>query len=301
VITQLPRLAGTVNAGVTGINASGTVIGFNDVPRWWGVERIPVVWQDGVLSTRDFDGRLAVAINDFGSMAVGVLNGMQRSYVLTGSTKTEVMVPGLSDFGFTAAVDLNNSGQVCGKAGSSTMANNPKAFLWQPGGGSQLPVFPYDGPSEAVALNNHGHVVGYAYRGPYDAPALLWRAGAMTVLNELPEVLATGWTNLTASDINDQDQIVGWGYRNGNLSAFLLSPVTATPAPFSLTIKRDGSNLVLSFPTAAGFSYQIQSSVDLSPASWVNEGTAISGTGGVLDRSIPIGPEPAMYFRLRID
>lgn len=78
--------------------------------------------------------------------------------------------------------------------------------------------------SQAWSINNLGHVVGYAYRGPYDAPALLWRDGTFVNRTELPEVLAAGWTSMTARDVNDSDQVVGHGYHHGKLRAFLLSP-----------------------------------------------------------------------------
>ncbi len=48
------------------------------------------------------------------------------------------------------------------------------------------------------------------------------------------EVKAAGWTAQTARDINDHDPIVGFGYPNGLVRPFLLSPA-APPASFSFT------------------------------------------------------------------
>jgi uncharacterized membrane protein len=300
VITALPLLPGATSGGVHGINTGGTVVGFNSLSGGG----VSVLWQAGTVSDTGLPGgpdMWAVAINDGGTLAVSRARRGDLSYLLASGSPSYLTVAGMTPDGTTAVKDVNNAGQACGDFHLNLgQTGTWHACLWTGPSGTPLPEFPYGG-SAAVAMNHPGHVVGSAWRAPHDAPALLWRAGSMTVLNDLPEVIAAGWSQLTASDINDQDQIVGWGYRNGNLSAFLLSPVTVTPAPVPLTITRDGSNLVLSFPTTAGFSYQIQSSIDLSPASWVNSGAAISGTGGVLDRSIPIGPEPAMYFRLRID
>ena len=115
-----------------------------------------------------------------------------------------------------------------------------------------LPEFPSGlSKSEAVALNNHGHAVGNAYSFVSGMnPAVLWRDGTMTVLNDLPEVQAAGWSLLAARDINDHDQIVGIGSHGGFVTAFLLSPVTA-PLP-SLTITRSGANTVIvSWPAPA--------------------------------------------------
>jgi hypothetical protein len=111
---------------------------------------------------------------------------------------------------------------------------NERAFSWQVGGGTFLPNFPINSRSQAVALNNRGHAVGWAYRAGNDAPGVLWRDGTLTALDSLPEVVAAGWTGLTARDINDHDQIVGYGYHNGLLTAFLLTPFYP-PLPFSFT------------------------------------------------------------------
>ena len=280
VVTRLPMLPNTVNGcRVTGINASGAVVGDNGVQRWWGVERVSVRWQGGTVTDLGLPYGSVTAINDSGALAIGAGQMGQRSYVLSGGSTNMVDWPGMDPAtGTTKALDLNNAGQVCGWYIDPAVDGNERALLWQPGvGGTPLPNLPINSRSEAVALNLHGHAVGWAYRAGNDAPGILWRDGTLTALDSLPEVVAAGWSSLTARDINDYDQIVGSGYHNGLLTAFLLSPV-AVPAPFSLAIIRSGTNVVVSFPTEAGFSYNLQSKVSLTDTHW-NLRATIPGNG----------------------
>ena len=69
-------------------------------------------------------------------------------------------------------------------------------------------------------------------------------------------------------------------------------------SPFSLTITRSGTNVVVSFPTEASFSYQLQSATNLLTSNWLAVGPPFPGTGGVLSTNVPIGPEPKKFFRL---
>lgn len=163
------------------------------------------------------------------------------------------------------------------------------------GGGVPLPEFPSGAicQSKAVALNNHGHAVGWATRGASDNPAVLWRDGTLTSLNDLPEVQAAGWWSLTARDINDHDQIVGYGHHDGLVSAFLLSPGTI-PSPFSLTITRSGADVVLSFPTEAGFNYDLEYKTQLTATDW-RRLTTVSGDGSTRSVSDPLSDTPRFY------
>lgn len=237
VITRLPWLPNTVNGcRVTGINASGAIVGDNGVQRWWGVERVSVIWQGGTVTDLSLPYGSVTAINDSGAIAIGAGAMRQRSYVLTGGATNIVDWPGMDPVtGTTKALDLNNAGQVCGwYIADPSVDGSERALLWQVGGGTFLPNFPINSRSQAVALNIHGHAVGWAYRAGNDAPAVLWRDGTLTALDSMPEVVAAGWSGLTARDINDYDQIVGSGYHNGVLTAFLLTPVVP-PQPFTFT------------------------------------------------------------------
>jgi uncharacterized membrane protein len=259
VVTRLPLLPdtfGSVAGQVNGINASGAAVGLNGVYRGAGY-MAGVRWEGGIVTELNLPwGGDPTAINDHGHIAINrYYYYTGRSAVLTGGATNMVEVPGQHpNYGLAQALDLNNAGQVCGRfIVNTTVEQNYHAFIWQQGvGGVPLPEFPIGlSKSEAVALNNHGHAVGNAYSFVSGMnPAVLWRDGTMTVLNDLPEVQAAGWSLLAARDINDHDQIVGIGSHGGFVTAFLLSPVTA-PLP-SLTITRSGANTVIvSWPAPA--------------------------------------------------
>jgi uncharacterized membrane protein len=287
VVTRLPVLPGLLTAGVASINASGTVVGWNQVWRGGGQPRLAVRWEGGILTELDTDWRPAVAINDSGAIAIS--GG--PSHVLTGGATNVVEVPGHPS---TVALDLNNAGQVCG-----TTVDGHHAFLWQGGFGTLLPGFPsgVSAQSEAVALNNLGHAVGWAANNSGMNPPVLWRDGTLTSLNDLPEVQAAGWWLMAARDINDHDQIVGIGSHGGLVTAFLLSPVTA-PSPFSLTITRIGTNVVVSFPTEASFSYSVQSKPSLAETNW-NLLATLPGNGSTKSVTDP-ATNAARFYRVLV-
>lgn len=85
----------------------------------------------------------------------------------------------------------------------------------------------------ATSLNNFGQVVGVA-EGPTDASggAFLWTAGQMEALNTLIDP-ASGWDLQRAEDINDHGDIVGYGLKDGQTRAFLL---TLVPEPTTATL-----------------------------------------------------------------
>jgi hypothetical protein len=78
------------------------------------------------------------------------------------------------------------------------------------------------------------------------------------------------------------------------------SPVTAPAVPNQpvLSTGTSGGNLHVSFPTQIGFSYQLQSADSLPAGTWADEGTSITGSGGMVTNSIPISGA-AKFFRVR--
>jgi probable HAF family extracellular repeat protein len=91
---------------------------------------------------------------------------------------------------------------------------------------------PYYPDNIALAVNNHGQIVGHAQcvASGGSLAGFLWRDGTMYNLNDLIPP-GSGWDLIKATDINDAGQIVGFGLAPGGtyLRAFLLDPVD-TPA-----------------------------------------------------------------------
>jgi hypothetical protein len=63
---------------------------------------------------------------------------------------------------------------------------------------------------------------------------------------------------------------------NGNF--LMLVPVAA---PISIEASRTGGNMVLSFPTENGFTYQVQYKNNLTDSTWTDLGSALTGNGSV--------------------
>jgi probable HAF family extracellular repeat protein len=93
------------------------------------------------------------------------------------------------------------------------------AFLYSGGAMQDLGTLPGATTSYGYGINSGGRIVGSS------GNAFLFNDGVMEDLNTLVAT-NSGWWLLTASDINDKDQIVGWGIDpSGNSQAFLLDPI----------------------------------------------------------------------------
>ena len=76
----------------------------------------------------------------------------------------------------------------------------------------------------SLGINNFGQVVGYAGFNCYCVKdSFVYSDSVMVNISTLNEVVNSGWTNLTAHDINDNGQIVGEGILHGIPQTFLLS------------------------------------------------------------------------------
>jgi probable HAF family extracellular repeat protein len=118
------------------------------------------------------------------------------------------------------ANDVNDRGQIVGDAETNTKDRNciaPAVFdyrgvIWQPNGRIKtLPPYPGDTVSYAFSINQSGDAVGNSgsCASPLDR-AILWRNGATIKLGSL------GGTSVEADDINDLDQVVGFGFLAGD-------------------------------------------------------------------------------------
>ena len=94
--------------------------------------------------------------------------------------------------------------------------------------------------SQGSALNNARWVVGSGTNASSAQVAFLYDGTTMIDLNTTL-VNPTGWQLTSASGINDYNQIVGTGYHNGVVRAYLLNPITSTlpilglPLPCSIS------------------------------------------------------------------
>ena len=68
---------------------------------------------------------------------------------------------------------------------------------------------------------------------------------------------------------------------------------------FEATAVRSGSNVDVSFPTRAGFSYQVFSDTDVSGSYSTSEGSPVTGDGTVQTVSVAVGIDIIKYFKVR--
>jgi probable HAF family extracellular repeat protein len=146
----------------------------------------------------------------------------------------------------SGASGINANGQVVGACGflfKSSLHN--RAFLYESGAMHDLGTLGSD-ESWALAINDHGDVVGDSYTASLARHAFLYRSGMMTDLNDLIPV-NSGWILTEAAAINDSGQIAGTGISpSGQTHAFLLTP-NNSPEPASFAMAVLGALTVVAF------------------------------------------------------
>lgn len=78
---------------------------------------------------------------------------------------------------------------------------------------------------------------------------------------------------------------------------FLKQAAVSITAP-SLSLSRNGANVVVSFATQTGVSYQLLSKENLG-AAWANLGSPVSGTGAQVDVSTPFNASTNLFLQVR--
>jgi hypothetical protein len=127
-------------------------------------------------------------------------------------------------------VDINDAGHAVGRS-MGRPGGGQFAFFWDGTAMLEIPMLPGGTFLEATALNNVDQVVGRGDQyGAYQS-AFLWEASTGVTV-DLQTLLPTGsgWELQQANAINDAGQIAGYGYHDGQLHAFLMSPSTL-PSP----------------------------------------------------------------------
>ncbi len=142
----------------------------------------------------------------------------------------------------TIAKDLNDQGQVVGAGPLDSDFNAPVYALFWPdpqtnpvglslgslGGSRVTGQYGQNFASIANGINNQQDIVGFSYAPDGNRHAVLWHQGQIADLNQLV-ALDPSWQLTEAVQINNQGQIVGTGYHNGQQQGFLLSPSDPHP------------------------------------------------------------------------
>ncbi|MBN1123606.1 MAG: DUF3466 family protein [Sedimentisphaerales bacterium] len=231
-----------------GINNQGQIVGYGGQ----GGDTYPFIYENGQYTALDHFTYMqsgAYAINEEGRIAgfsridVEHLNHTSSEFsgilwdINGDMTIMRPFLAGSTNLAESFAYDINNQGRVVGTNLSLRTNYDLRTFIWDETNGLiELDAFE-DYFSSAVAINESDQVVGY-YGQIYDQYylpeiAFIWdEINGAVDLNTLIDPL-TGWTLVSAYDINDYGQIVGMGIFNGQERAYLLNP---TPEPSSFLL-----------------------------------------------------------------
>ncbi len=224
-VVDLGKLPGDTGSDAIAINNEGVAVGdsysattflavFWDKSRV--IHRLPNLPGDAISG--------AAAINERGQIAgtSGTDFTHYHAVLWNGGAPVDLGTLG-GDISFTIAI--NSSGQV---AGAAQLPNGLfHAAMWHNGVLIDLGTFGSDPYGWSGGLNGRGDIVGFSGQSLVDvatAHALLWQDGQMINLqSQIPA--DSGWVLQQADSINDKGQIGGIGLHNGQIRAFLLTPV----------------------------------------------------------------------------
>jgi probable HAF family extracellular repeat protein len=224
-------------SAATGVNGSGTIVGYGTRPvPGGGEERRPVFW-------------IAEQIADLGTLGgpEGFTNAMNEQGDIVGESQTANGVfhatlwpvdgapVDLDTLGsrFSVAVAVNITRQVIGDV--QLPGGRQRGFVWTPSGSMQeLSVFPGDEASAARDINDAGIIVGSSWRSDPVQPRVIARAVAWvnSTISDLNTLIDDpDWTLESAQAINEAGWIVGTGTFQGHPHAFLLKPIPTEEDP----------------------------------------------------------------------
>lgn len=170
--------------------------------------------------------------------------GGYATYWKDGTPAELAGLPGISEFGGSAANGVNDLGQIVGWSTDFDASSTLVAVTWTPSGTiSDLGTLSGDLYSSAVKINLFGLIIGESGNAVNDSTIMggqdsgfdhgplevigrpfIWSPKAgMRDLNTLIPA-NSGWVLNTATDINVWGQIVGQGTLNGQAHGYLLTP-----------------------------------------------------------------------------
>jgi probable HAF family extracellular repeat protein len=218
--TFLEPLPGFTSSTAASINDRGEVVGYSySIAKsgnaassqdsaacyWPKGESIPSwLFPEGTISQ-------ALAINNSGQIAGSVVqNGQEQAFFLQQKGSQPMILPSsLSSGGVSvtvsAAISMNDRGQVVGRATTASGPGDIRAFYWERGNESLIDISPAGSTlSLAFAINDLGQIVGTARNGKEYRP-FRWDPGSMKSIT----LEGFGGSVSYARSINNLSQIVG--------------------------------------------------------------------------------------------
>lgn len=172
-----------------------------------------------------------LGINNLGQLVVSTQGSENVLFYSPGQTPIEIKGEGLMG---GAALAMNDQGTVVGYIGTGNI-NDIHAYVWNQLTG-MIDLTPgITSGGFAKGINELGEVVGFMGNGIDPGYPFFYREGI--TFNLMDQMDASGWTNMSPQDINNQGQIAGYGLYHGELHGFLMTPITVdVPEPASLTL-----------------------------------------------------------------
>lgn len=276
------------------INASGTAVGYYyaclspSVSTWRGFRLIGDTPQD-LNDTADL-GSEALAINDLGH-AVGYFREFEyefqteepvrRAALFSGNAPQKIYSANVE----SAATDINNNGWIVGWWQELSFGDfvepRPHAFLHSNGGNRTL----FDGIANAI--NNNGQVVGSKDTSG-SQKAVRWQNGQLEILDNLLPI-DSGWELQSADAINDRGEIAGYGLHNGELRAFVMTPLFPDLLAVDIVRNRTSGGIEVRYQVING-ELSVATTAKLFWARGTDVATDILSTTSIVPpQTIPVG------------
>lgn len=215
-----------------GINTIGTIVGDADLASG-STHAFVRTAANGTLTdigTLGGDFSSASAINELGHVVglayVNSTDDHAFIWTATGGMKDLGILPSTTD---SEAYAVNLKDQVVGT--SENVGSPAHGFLYS--NGVMQDVGTLGGDTAPAGINDLGQVVGASYLADgVTQDAFLYDSNGIHDLNKLIDA-TSGWQLQNANAINNEGDIVGAGFINGDQHAFLLVPTTPVPEPAS--------------------------------------------------------------------
>ncbi|MBT8484151.1 MAG: hypothetical protein HKO59_06205 [Phycisphaerales bacterium] len=225
------QIDGMPIAYLGGVNEAGDVVGTSKDASITTPDRAFIDGDDGGTIAISTAHSRATDVNDVGQVC-GYASGETAFGAYRWDRAGGLQFLGTAGLSYSFANGINDHGDVVGSA-RSTSGHTTAAWIYSDELGQQIIPAPA-GRKGAVAINNLGEVVGNTEPGSGPSFGWLWTplAGTRTIF-EVFDYVTVGLSGVVARDINDEGQILAYGYDNtaGEFRTILLTPVdTATGA-----------------------------------------------------------------------
>jgi len=210
VMTNLGTLGGDASNAFA-VNNSGVVVGR---ARDSNGDTLAFRYETGVMTP--ITNGTALDINDHGLIVGNLSTGSGFSY----HNGVLDVIPG-----YGAAWAVNNNGLVVGEGVDDNLTYAYPGYV---DNGNWKSLAPAGVAGGAWGVNDRDQIVGVAEIGAGGKPtAFLYSNGVIhDVLDLFPA--DSGWSSIGAYDINDRGQIVGYGFKESQWRAFMLTPTIDT-------------------------------------------------------------------------